>query len=141
MITPPEHLIFRSGPVRIVNGMALDLGIAQRVFAFIESSERDMDLMEEIPDFPTDLVEAAKRSGGAIFPDGFAVLGRDEDLSHYSRVSVSPPAQTAPVLVEREPQGDGLAAEGIPVIEARPYASRHANLVEEKQALLYLTQE
>ncbi|TDK29820.1 hypothetical protein E2F50_21705 [Rhizobium deserti] len=86
VVTAKEHLISRSGLVRFVNGMALDLEIAQRVFALIESSEGDIDLMAEFPEFPADLAEAARRSGGAIFPDGIAVLGRDEDLSLYSRI-------------------------------------------------------
>lgn len=76
-----EHLIFKSGPVRFVNGMALDFEVARRVFASIDPSEGDLDLIGELPEFPADLAETAKRSGGAIFPDGFAVLGRDEDLS------------------------------------------------------------
>ncbi|CAK7261907.1 MULTISPECIES: hypothetical protein [unclassified Shinella] len=111
VITAKEHLIFRSGPVRLVNGMALDLEIAQRIFAFIESSQVGIDLMAELPEFPTDLVEAAKRSGGAIFPDGFAVLGRDEDLNLYSTIMFKPPAQAEPALVEREPEAEGLFAE------------------------------
>lgn len=139
VVNAKEHLIFRSGPVRFVNGMALDLEIAQRVFAFIESSEGEIDLMAEFLEFPPDLVEAAKRSGGAIFPDGFAVLGRDEDLSLYSRILVKPPAQTEPALVESEV--DGVVAEGIPAIDARSYSTPHIKVVEEKQALLYLTRE
>ncbi|MBP2463931.1 MULTISPECIES: hypothetical protein [unclassified Rhizobium] len=97
-----EHLIFKSGPVRFVNGMALDIEVARRVFALIESSEGDLDLIGELPEFPADLVETAKRSGGAIFPDGFAVLGRDEDLSTFQRISVNPPAQSSAVLTEAE---------------------------------------
>lgn len=122
-----------------MNSVALDLEIAQRVFAFIESSESETALMAEFPDFPADLVEAAKRSGGAIFPDGFAILGRDTDLSLYSRILVKPPAQAEPALIESELEADGLVAEGIPVNEARLYANRHTKVVEEKQALLYLT--
>ncbi|AYM60883.1 hypothetical protein [Agrobacterium fabrum] len=140
VVTAKEHLIFRSAPVRFVNGMALDLQIALRVFAFIESGEGEIDLMADFPEFPTDLVEAAKRSGGAIFPDGFAVLGRDEDLSLYSRILVKPPAQAEPALVESE-LDVGVISEGVQAIDARSYATPHTKVVEEKHALLYLTRE
>ncbi|QXC52353.1 hypothetical protein KHC17_24415 (plasmid) [Agrobacterium salinitolerans] len=139
--TAEEHLIFRSGPVRFVNGMALDLQIAQRVFASIESGEGEVDLMAEFPLYPADLVEAAKRSGGAIFPDGFAVLGRDEDLSLYSRILVKPPAQEVPALVENKLEVDSVVSEGVPAIDARTYSTRNADVVEEKKARLYLTWE
>ncbi|MDQ0458390.1 hypothetical protein [Rhizobium paknamense] len=111
------------------------------IFAFIESSEGGIDLMAELPEFTTDLVEAAKRSGGAIFPDGFAVLGRDEDLNLYSTILVKPPAQAEPALVERELEAEGLSAEGISVIDARSYAAPHTEVAEEKQTLLYLTRD
>lgn len=82
----------------------------------------------------------AKRSGGAVFPDGFEVLGgREEDLSVYSRILVKPPGQAEPALVERKPENAGLVAEGIPVLEARSYANAHAAVDGQKLALLYLT--
>ncbi|ENN83707.1 hypothetical protein RHSP_74308 (plasmid) [Rhizobium freirei PRF 81] len=139
VVTAEDHLIFKSGPVRFVNGMALDLEVAGRVFALIESSEGDLDLMGELPEFPADIIEAAKRSGGAVFPDGFAVLGREGELSHYSRISVKPPSQAATALVKTERPTDALFAEGIPLIEARSYTSPDAKVVKENQALLYLT--
>ncbi|MDR9763446.1 hypothetical protein RJJ37_28095 [Rhizobium redzepovicii] len=141
VVTGEEHLIFKSGALRFVNGMALDMEVARRVFALIESSEGDLDLMGELPEFPADLIEAAKRSGGAIFPDGFAVLGREEDLSHFSRISVKPPAQAAPALVEIELPADALVAEGIRLMEARLPSSSNADVVEENQARLFLTHE
>ncbi|NEI67437.1 hypothetical protein [Rhizobium leguminosarum] len=141
VVTGEEHLIFKSGPLRFVNGMALDMEVARRVFALIESSEGDLDLMGELPEFPADLIEAAKRSGGAIFPDGFAVLGWEEDLSHFSRISVKPPAQAAPALVEIELPADALVAGGIRLMEARLPSSSNADVVEENQARLFLTHE
>ncbi|MBY3522818.1 hypothetical protein HFN70_27650 [Rhizobium laguerreae] len=141
VVTGEEHLIFKSGALRFVNGMALDMEVARRVFALIEASEGDLDLMGELPEFPADLIEAAKRSGGAIFPDGFAVLGREEDLSHFSRISVKPPAQAAPALVEIELPADALVAEGIRLMEARLPSSSNADVVEENQARLFLTHE
>ncbi len=140
VVTAEEHLIFKSGPVRFVNGMALDMEVARRVFALIESSEGDLDLMGELPEFPVDLIEAAKRSGGAIFPDGFAVLGREEDLSHFSRIWVKPPAEGALALVETGTPVDALVAEGTQLIDARFPPSPNAG-VQKKQALLYLTHE
>lgn len=141
VVTAEDHLIFRSGPVRFVNGMALDMEVARRVFALIESSDRDLDLMAEIPDFPADLIEAAKRSGGAIFPDGFAVLGREEDLSHFSPISVKPPAEAAPALFETRIPADALVAKEARLIGDRFPSSPEADVVEEKRALLYLIQE
>ncbi|MFS8116500.1 hypothetical protein QD460_32900, partial [Rhizobium jaguaris] len=72
-------------------------------------------------------------------PDGFAVLGREGELSHYSRISVKPPSQAATALVKTERPTDALFAEGIPLIEARSYTSPDAKVVKENQALLYLT--
>ncbi len=141
VVNAEEQMIFRSGPVRFVNGMALDLEIARRIFAVIESSEGEVDLLAEFPEFPADLLEAAKRSGGAIFPDGFAVLGRDEDLSLYSRILVKPPARAEPALVESGLEANGLLAEGIQVIDARSYAAPDTELVEENKTPLYLTRE
>lgn len=102
VVTTNEKFIFKAGPVRFLNGMALDAQTAQRVFAFVESAEPELDFMAGLPEFLPELVEAAKRSGGAIFPDGFAVLGRDEDLSQFQRISVKPPAQASAVLTEAE---------------------------------------
>ena len=141
VITPPEHLIFTPSSVRIMNGMALDLEIAQRVFAAIEDGDEALDLLGELPEFPVDLVETAKRSGGAIFPDGFAVLGRDEDLSHYSQISIKPPAQSALALVESEFAAEAVVAEEIRGIETRSRSGSEVDVVEDNHALLYLTHE
>lgn len=140
VVTANDHLIFRSGPVRFVNGMALDMEVAQRVFASIESTEGDLDLMEELPEFPPEIIEAAKRSGGAVFPDGFAVLGREEELGLYSRIEVKPPAESALDLVEIGTPTGALFADRIQSSEA-PLLSTPETVIEEKQALLYLTQE
>lgn len=102
VVSANENLIFKAGPVRFMNGMALDAQIAQRIFAFVESAEPELDLMAGLPEFAPELVEGAKRSGGAIFPDGFAILGRDEDLSQFQRLSVKPPAKASGVLAETE---------------------------------------
>ncbi|AHG50024.1 hypothetical protein RLEG12_00050 (plasmid) [Rhizobium leguminosarum bv. trifolii CB782] len=120
VVTPKEHLI---SDRHRANRMALDLEITRRVFDLIESSEGDMDLMEKFRTSRRIMVEAAKRSGGAIFPDGIAVLGLDEDLSYYSRISVKPPAQAAPALVETELPTGALVVEGIPLTAARSYTS------------------
>ncbi|MBO9136681.1 hypothetical protein J5289_27790 (plasmid) [Rhizobium sp. B230/85] len=137
-----EHLIFKSGPVRFVNGMALDMEVARRVFALIESSEGDLDLIGELPEFPADLVETAKRSGGAIFPDGFAVLGRDEDLSKFQRISVNPPAQSSAVLTEVEADMTAAITTASYRVESRLLtAGESSESNQEALALVYVAEE
>ncbi|MGZ2454209.1 hypothetical protein ACVIRO_007026 [Rhizobium ruizarguesonis] len=69
-------VVFKGTWSRWFNGLALDLETAQRVFVYLEAEEPEGRMLENIPEFGPDLIEAAKESGGAIFPDGFAVLGR-----------------------------------------------------------------
>jgi hypothetical protein len=123
-----------------MNGMALDLEIAQRVFAAIEDGDEARDLLGELPEFSVDLVETAKRSGGAIFPDGFAVLGRDEDLSHYSQISIKPPAQAAHASVEDERASEAVVTEEIGGTETRLRSDSKVDVLEDDH-LLYLTHE
>lgn len=56
---------------------ALDLEIATSVLGALEAPDQERALLDNIPRLPAELIDEAKRSGGAIFPDGFAVLGQE----------------------------------------------------------------
>ncbi|AYG64334.1 hypothetical protein [Rhizobium jaguaris] len=84
LIERPEHgkddeLAFQRLPVPVLKRLALELETARKVFGYIEAEEAKSSLLENLPEFDEILRGAAKASGGAIFPDGFAVLGRGED--------------------------------------------------------------
>ncbi|WP_246746807.1 hypothetical protein [Agrobacterium burrii] len=81
------------------NGLAIDLETAQKVFAYLEAEEPEGRMLENIPEFGADLIEAAKESGGAIFPDGFAVLGRENDLKEV-QLGAIPPKAAASIVVK-----------------------------------------
>ncbi|MFB9952516.1 hypothetical protein ACFFP0_27040 [Rhizobium puerariae] len=56
---------------------ALDLEVATIAFRALERPEQEKELLNNIPEMPSRLAEEAKQNGGAIFPDGFAVLADD----------------------------------------------------------------
>lgn len=141
VVSANKGLIFKAGQVRFVNGMALDAQIAQRVFAFVESAEPELGLMAGLPEFPPELVEAAKRSGGAIFPDGFAILGRDEDLSQFQMLSVKPPAEASGVLTQTEVRiTPEIAMESDRVENPLLTAGQPVKANEKGLALIYVTE-
>lgn len=96
-IAPESFVVGKDGKVafkqttfRWFNGLAIDLEIAKRVFAYIEAEAPEAHSLENLPEFGDDIVEAAKQAGGAIFPDGFAVLGNEKDLAEFRPGSVAP---------------------------------------------------
>lgn len=84
------RVAFKQTTFRWFNGLAIDLEIAKRVFAYIEAEAPEAHSLENLPEFGDDIVEAAKQAGGAIFPDGFAVLGNEKDLAEFRPGSVAP---------------------------------------------------
>lgn len=64
------------------NLFALERGIADLVFDSLASSEDGANPLAEVRPIDENLQTSAQRSGGAIFPDGFAVIGKAEDLEN-----------------------------------------------------------
>ncbi|TBE37943.1 hypothetical protein [Rhizobium leguminosarum] len=122
------------------NGLAIDLETAKRVFAYIEAEEPEARMLENIPEFDAELIEAAKESGAAIFPDGFAVLGRKEDLTEIQPGAI-PPKTSASAVVKID---DIKVAES--VVARLSYRETETKVTQEEkeqrpQALIYIEGE
>lgn len=89
-VTDGELVFHRPWALPFLNGFALDLEIARRLFAYIEMEERASAIFDNIPEYDERIRTEAKNTGGAIFPDGFAVLGRAETLSNLAPSHPSP---------------------------------------------------
>ncbi|NTG29981.1 hypothetical protein G6L08_22800 [Agrobacterium rhizogenes] len=76
-------------PPRFVGAsrFALDLEVAKAVFRALEQPEAAAGLLDNIPEMGSDLIEDARQSGGAVFPDGFAVLADDP---HPENITIRP---------------------------------------------------
>ncbi|WP_376743795.1 hypothetical protein [Ensifer canadensis] len=88
--TDGELILRRAWTPPFLNGFALDLETARRVFAYIETEDRASAIFDNLPEFDAGIQAEAKDAGGAIFPDGFAVLGRAETLSNLAASRLSP---------------------------------------------------
>lgn len=67
------HIDFGSVPL-----FGLDVQIATSFFRSLNSAGESTDFLAELPRMDEGLSEMARESGGAIYPDGFAVIGREE---------------------------------------------------------------
>lgn len=61
-----------------MNEFALELGIAEAVFRSLSNLDPGYEPLGEIKAMDNDLIARAKEAGGAVFPDGLAVLGKQE---------------------------------------------------------------
>lgn len=122
------------------NGLAIDLETARRVFAYIEAEEPEGRMLENIPEFGADLIEAAKESGGAIFPDGFAVLGRENDLKEVQLDAIPPKAAASTVVKDDDIEIAEAIVERLSYREAENEETQEEEL-ERPQALIFVTRE
>lgn len=68
----------------LVNEFALELNVAETVFKAFSAERSEIDPLAALAPMEPSLIERAKENGGAVFPDGFAVLGPDKIKTHVS---------------------------------------------------------
>ena len=86
-----ENIDWTSWP--LINEFALDLEVAEAVFKSFSGLDTSYDPLTEIEVMNEDLMARARMAGGAIFPDGLAVIGKPE-LIGPSKVSYWNPQTT-----------------------------------------------
>ncbi|WP_156938619.1 hypothetical protein [Mesorhizobium sp. LNHC252B00] len=69
---------FDSRHLRLSNDFALELGVARAFFSSLASPDDRSDPLAELGRMDDALIARARERGGAVFPDGFAVLGKDK---------------------------------------------------------------
>lgn len=62
--------------LRLSNDFALDLGVARAFFSSLASPDGEFDPLAELGRMDDALIARAREAGGAVYPDGFAVLGK-----------------------------------------------------------------
>lgn len=100
------------------SSFALDLEVATIVFRALERPEQEKELLNNIPEMPSRLIEEAKQGGGAIFPDGFAVLADDPLPERIVVRSIDVDNAEAEAAGEVEAQPEELAVEQYVGVEA-----------------------
>ncbi|NTI46650.1 hypothetical protein G6L94_31000 [Agrobacterium rhizogenes] len=83
---------------------ALDLQIAKLAFRALERPAEAREALNSIPEMPSGLVDEARRSGGAIFPDGFAVLADDPTPESIVVRPIETGSEVAQVAAELQTQ-------------------------------------
>lgn len=83
---------------------ALDLETAKLAFRALERPDSARGVLNSIPEMPSGLVDEARRSGGAIFPDGFAVLADDPNPADIVVHPIDIDSEPARVAEEVETQ-------------------------------------
>ncbi|NKK60008.1 hypothetical protein GFM44_29490 [Rhizobium leguminosarum bv. viciae] len=83
------------------NSFALELNVARQFFWSLELNDTLTNPLENIPEMDDRLIAEARSSDSAVFPDGFAVIGKGADLE---LVSVNPilPQDLEPAELEQE---------------------------------------
>ncbi|QRM40488.1 hypothetical protein F3X89_21950 [Rhizobium rhizogenes] len=81
------------------NGFALDLGVARRFFRSLEPGALAVNPLDNLPEIDDRLMVEARAFDSAIFPDGFAVIGRDAELEFVS-VNAPLPLDAETTVVE-----------------------------------------
>ncbi|WP_440980772.1 hypothetical protein [Shinella sumterensis] len=135
------ELVFRRTSFRSFNGMAIDLEIARRVFAFIEADAPDARMFEEIAEVPPELIELAREAGGALFPDGLAVLGRDVDLSRIEPGFILPGGQVFAQPAQKEKKIEVTETVAGSLVDRASDVEEVETSTEESRAMLHLTRE
>jgi hypothetical protein len=64
----------------LINEFALELSVAQIFFRTLAVPGADGDQLAHLPRMDEELISRASRAGGAIYPDGLAVLGKAESV-------------------------------------------------------------
>lgn len=64
--------------LRLSNDFALELGVARAFFSSLASVDDEFDPLAELGRMDDALIARAREAGGALYPDGFAVLGKDK---------------------------------------------------------------
>ncbi|TJW00068.1 MAG: hypothetical protein E5W97_30260 [Mesorhizobium sp.] len=72
------------------NTFALELGVARRVFHSLDTPTTQADPLSNIPVMNDRLIAEASDFDSAVFPDGFAVIGRDAHLENVSVIMPIP---------------------------------------------------
>lgn len=72
------------------NAFALELGVARRVFDSLDTPITQVDPVSNIPVMSDRLIAEASDFDSAVFPDGFAVIGRDAKLENVSVIMPIP---------------------------------------------------
>lgn len=92
------------------NSFALELEVARRVFQSLETPEALADPLSNIPVMDDRLIAEASNFDSAVFPDGFAVIGRDADLERVSINTPLPQTSEGVVATQRKeaPEEEGL---------------------------------
>ncbi len=68
----------------LVNEFALELNVAEAVFKALRAERSEIDPLASLEPMDQELIARAKEDGGAVFPDGFAVLGPGKIKKHVS---------------------------------------------------------
>lgn len=89
-----------------MNEFALELGIAEAFFSSLASPDKTYQPLSEVEIMSADLITRASEAGGAIFPDGLAVLGKQEtvgpvNISHWDPEAGQIKARSYPTLESR----------------------------------------
>jgi hypothetical protein len=105
---------------------ALDLEVATIAFRALEWPEQERELLNNIPEMPASLAEEAKRAGGAIFPDGFAVLADDPlpERIVIRSIDLDSAEVEAAEEVEAQPEELRLQQYGAPDVKEEPQLVR-----------------
>lgn len=92
------------------SAFALELEIAKRVFRSLETPNGLPDLLLSLPVMEDRLIAEASNFDSAVFPDGFAVIGRDANLEN---VTVRTPLPQEPETAEAPQREEAAGDEGI----------------------------
>lgn len=123
----------------LLNEFALELHVAEAVFRSLSIPDSHDELLSGIEVMSEDLMARAKEAGGAVFPDGLAVLGKQEmiepvKISYWDPQAGEIKERSFPALDER--MGSPLFS----VREAGPSWSIEEQLEEEVEpSVLLLT--
>lgn len=74
----------------LINEFALELSVAQFFFRALATPGLDGDQLAHLPRMQEELMSQASQEGGAIYPDGLAVLGKADSVEHLRVCSWDP---------------------------------------------------
>ncbi|MFW7355998.1 MAG: hypothetical protein ACODTL_08635 [Brucella sp.] len=118
-----------------VNEFALELNVAEAVFKAFSIETIATDPLAFLEPMDANLIARAKENGGAVFPDGFAVLGTDKIKTHVSNWN----PVTGKIERKQPTVAPGYADKPIFDITREALGWRHDTEHEEGEATLYLT--
>ncbi|MBY5868735.1 hypothetical protein [Rhizobium leguminosarum] len=122
------------------NTFALELEVARRVFQSLETPEVFADPLLSVPVMDDRLIAEASNFDSAVFPDGFAVIGRDANLEKVSIKTLLPQNSEGALASQGNEalEEDSLVPWGYEVSDLEAESNDHS--VETHQQKIWLTE-